>query len=96
MAKTLRVTQRSVKRWRRAWCEGGAAALASAGPHALPRLSPARFAHLEAELERGPPIHGFTGQRWTLMRIKTLPGRKIRGSRWRLESTASCHRPAWR
>ncbi|TLP59540.1 helix-turn-helix domain-containing protein [Microbispora triticiradicis] len=35
VAKTLRVTQRSVERWRRAWREGGTAALASAGPHVI-------------------------------------------------------------
>jgi len=75
VARTLRVTQRSVERWRRAWREGGTAALASAGPHALPRLSPARFTRLEVELERGPLAHGFDDQRWTLVRIKTLIGR---------------------
>ncbi|MGI5156478.1 helix-turn-helix domain-containing protein [Microbispora sp. CA-102843] len=42
VAQTLRVTQRSVERWRRAWREGGTAALASAGPHALPRPGSAR------------------------------------------------------
>ncbi|MFI1049560.1 helix-turn-helix domain-containing protein [Streptomyces griseoruber] len=28
----MRVTERTVRRWRRAWCEGGAAALKSKGP----------------------------------------------------------------
>ncbi|MEU6846310.1 hypothetical protein ABZ930_30995 [Streptomyces sp. NPDC046716] len=30
---------RSVERWRRAWRQGGTAALASVGPPKLPRLS---------------------------------------------------------
>ncbi len=50
-------------------------ALASAGPDALPRLTPAQFARLQAELERGPLAHGFAAQRWTLMRIQTAIGR---------------------
>ncbi|MEU7910696.1 winged helix-turn-helix domain-containing protein [Microbispora bryophytorum] len=75
IARTLRVTERSVERWRRAWREGGTAALASQGPVSLPKLSPEQFARLEAELERGPLAHGFADQRWTLMRIKTLIGR---------------------
>ncbi len=75
VARTLRVTERSVERWRHAWREGGAPALASKGPPSLPRLSAVQFTRLEAELERGPLAHGFADQRWTLMRIKTLIGR---------------------
>ncbi len=75
IARTLRVTERSVERWRRAWRDGGTAALASKGPVSLPKLSPQQFARLETELERGPLAHGFADQRWTLMRIKTLIGR---------------------
>lgn len=75
IARRLRVTERSVERWRRAWREGGVQALHSKGPPSLPRVSPAQFARLEAELERGPLAHGFADQRWTLMRIKQLIGR---------------------
>ncbi|MGW5683636.1 helix-turn-helix domain-containing protein, partial [Nonomuraea sp. NPDC003754] len=32
IARRLRVTERSVERWRRAWREGGAQALHSKGP----------------------------------------------------------------
>ncbi|WP_243879344.1 helix-turn-helix domain-containing protein [Streptomyces sp. KS 21] len=39
IAKDLRVSLRSVERWRRAWREGGMEALRSAGP-ACPRPSP--------------------------------------------------------
>ncbi|GGN99653.1 winged helix-turn-helix domain-containing protein [Microbispora bryophytorum] len=98
MARTLRVTERSVERWRRAWREGGTMALASKGPPSRPKLSPAQFARLEAELGRG-----FADERWTLMRIKTLIGRMfhigytvpgvwllLRRNGW------SCQRPARR
>ncbi|BFV60718.1 hypothetical protein KCMC57_up58220 [Kitasatospora sp. CMC57] len=40
-----------------------------------PRLGPDQIARLERELERGPLVHGWADQRWTLVRIKTLIGR---------------------
>jgi transposase len=73
---TPRVTPGSVRRWRRAWQQGGTAALKSKGPVSAERLSPQQWARLEAELRRGPLAHGFADdQRWTLSRIKTLIGR---------------------
>ncbi|MEV6756683.1 winged helix-turn-helix domain-containing protein [Streptomyces sp. NPDC051214] len=72
IAKQLRVSERSVERWRRAWRQGGTAALASAGPPKLPKLSDERFAELEQELARGPAVHGWEDQRWTLARIRAL------------------------
>ena len=76
IARDLRVTAGSVRRWRRAWQRGGPAALKSTGPVSRERLSPAQWARLEAELRRGPLAHGFASdQRWTLSRIKTLIGR---------------------
>ncbi|MFD7607505.1 helix-turn-helix domain-containing protein [Streptomyces mirabilis] len=39
IAKDLRVSVRSVQRWRQAWEEGGPSALRSQGPASLPRLS---------------------------------------------------------
>jgi putative transposase len=76
IARDLRVTAGSVRRWRRTWQQGGAAALKSRGPVSAERLSPAQWARLEAELRRGPLAHGFADdQRWTLVRIKTLIGR---------------------
>ncbi|WP_211269304.1 helix-turn-helix domain-containing protein [Saccharothrix syringae] len=58
IAKELRVSVRSVQRWRRPWAVGGSRALASAGPASLPRLDEARFARLEQELCKGPMTHG--------------------------------------
>jgi transposase len=76
IARDLRVTEGSVRRWRRSWREGGAEALKSRGPVSRERLSPQQFARLEAELRKGPLAHGFAGdQRWTLGRIKTLIGK---------------------
>ncbi len=76
VARDLRVTEGSVRRWHRAWRDGGARALRSKGPVSRERLSPQQFARLEAELRKGPLAHGFAGdQRWTLGRIKTLIGK---------------------
>jgi transposase len=76
IAADLRVTERTVRRWRQAWQDGGTAALRSRGPVSRERLSPQQRARLEAELREGPLAHGFAGdQRWTPGRIKTLIGR---------------------
>lgn len=77
IAKDLRVSVRSVQRWRRMWDEGGPRALRSQGPASLPRLSEKQFAQLEAELARGPAAHGWEDQRWTLHRVKTVIGRRF-------------------
>ena len=58
IARDLRVTPGSVRRWRRAWRHGGTAALKSTGPLSRERLSSQQWARLEAELRRGPLAHG--------------------------------------
>jgi len=76
IARDLRVTEGSVRRWHRTWRDGGAEALRSRGPVSRERLSPQQWARLELELRKGPLAHGFANdQRWTLGRIKTLIGR---------------------
>jgi transposase len=76
IARDLRVTEGSVRRWRRAWRDGGIEALRSKGPVSRERLSPQQWARLELELRKGALAHGFAGdQRWTLGRIKTLIGK---------------------
>ncbi|MFE7115576.1 winged helix-turn-helix domain-containing protein [Streptomyces sp. NPDC057654] len=95
IAKDLRVSERSVERWRRAWREGGMRALASKGPPKAPKLSGAQFAVLEGELARGPAAHGWEDQRWTLLRIRAVIARKFRiacsmAGVWRL-----MHRHGW-
>lgn len=69
------LTERSVKRWRRAWRERGRVGVLSQGSPGRSRLSTPQVARLERELERGPLIHGWADQRWTLARVKTLIGR---------------------
>ena len=61
IARDLRVTEGSVRRWHKAWRDGGAEALRSRGPVSRERLSPQQFARLEAELRKGPLAHGFAG-----------------------------------
>src|ERR671925_648569 len=76
IAHDLRVTEGSVRRWHKAWREGGDQALRSRGPVSREKLSPQQWARLEAELRKGPLAHGFANdQRWTLGRIKTLIGK---------------------
>jgi len=74
IARRLRVSRKSVVVWRRAWLDGGVAALASKGPGgAVSRLSDAQVRRLEAELDRGPAAHGWADdQRWTLARVADL------------------------
>ncbi|MFB6578521.1 winged helix-turn-helix domain-containing protein [Streptomyces sp. NPDC056402] len=80
IAKELRVSVRSVERWRRAWREGGMEALRSAGPANAPTVTDAQFAVLEEELRKGPSAHGFDDERWTLTRVQTLIRRHLRVS----------------
>ncbi|WP_435798839.1 IS630 family transposase [Streptomyces microflavus] len=77
IARDLRVSVRSVQRWRQAWAEGGPRSLRSQGPASLPRLSGKQFAQLESELAKGPAAHGWEDQRWTLSRVKTVIGRRF-------------------
>ncbi len=77
IAGELRVSIRSVQRWREAWASGGRPALVSKGPASLPRLRDELFAVLETELDRGAVEHGWPDQTWTLARVKTLIGRRF-------------------
>lgn len=74
IAAALRVSERSVERWRRAWRERGKVGVQSKGSPGRPRFGPAQMARLERELERGPLAHTWADQRWTLARVKTLIG----------------------
>ena len=64
IAHDLGVTEGSVRRWRRAWRDGGAEALRSRGPVSRERLSAQQWARLEAELRKGPLAHGFAGDQY--------------------------------
>ncbi|MFF7190426.1 helix-turn-helix domain-containing protein [Streptomyces sp. NPDC008222] len=71
IARELRVSVRSVQRWRQAWKVAGRDGVRSRGPASKPKLGDALFAVLEEELSKGPVAHGWPDQRWTLARIKT-------------------------
>ena len=77
IAAELRVTERSVRRWRQAWLAGGPAGLASKGPAARCLLDEQQLARLESVLEAGPLAAGFDDQRWTLARIRDLVARRF-------------------
>ncbi|RCG31783.1 winged helix-turn-helix domain-containing protein [Sphaerisporangium album] len=74
MARDLRISLRSVQRWKRDWRAGGDGALRSHGPASLPRLGERQLAALEQELRKEPVWHGWSDQRWTLSRVKTVIG----------------------
>ncbi|WP_103528488.1 winged helix-turn-helix domain-containing protein [Streptomyces sp. SM12] len=77
IARDLRISVRSVQRWRHAWAEGGTRTLRSHGPASLPRLSEKQFTQLEAELAKGQAAHGWEDRRWTPSRAKTVIGRRF-------------------
>jgi putative transposase len=76
IARELRVTQRSVERWRAAWTRGGPAALAPVGPVSREKLSERQWKKVAALLDAGPAVSGYEDdQRWTLARVADLIGR---------------------
>src|SRR5215470_9831122 len=72
IARSLRVSTKSVYQWRRAWRVGGDAALASKGPGGSTtcKLDGDQLARLSAVLDVGPAACGWDqDQRWTLARV---------------------------
>jgi transposase len=78
IAAELRVTEQSVRRWRKAWLAGGPAGLASKGQATRCRLDGQQLAELDAVLEAGPLAAGYDDQRWTLARVRDLAARRFR------------------
>lgn len=74
VARRLRVSARSVRRWRAAAANGGKPALASKGPGgAQCQLDEVQLKELERALDDGPAAHGWReDQRWTLARVAEL------------------------
>src|SRR6266545_305661 len=64
VARRLRVSTKSAYQWRRRWPGG-----------AICRLNTDQLERLRSELARGPAVHGWADQRWTLARITLLIGR---------------------
>lgn len=79
IARELRVSEKSVYQWRRAWKAGGREALHSKGaPGYDCRLGPHLQARLAAWLEERPAAHGWSDdQVWTAAGVCTLIGRKF-------------------
>jgi putative transposase len=97
VAQRLGVTRKSTSQWKRAWQQGGTAALASKGPGGSTcRLSDAQLTRLETELDAGPAAHGWTDdQRWTLARITCLIN-ELFGISYTLRGTSYLmHRLGW-
>lgn len=80
IAAELRVSERSVQRWRRTWLAGGAPGLASKGQGARCRLSGDQLAELDRVLEDGPAASGWEDQRWTLARVRDLVAARFKVS----------------
>ena len=74
VAARLRVTPRSVRRWKRAFDRGGEDALVSKGPGGVAcLLDEVQLKTLQQALDDGPAAHGWVeDQRWTLARITRL------------------------
>ena len=77
IAAELRVSERSVRRWRPAWLDGGAAGLASRGQATRCRLGEQQLAALDAALDAGPLAAGWADQRWTLARVRDLVAQRF-------------------
>ena len=78
IAAELRVSERSVRRWRQAWQAGGEAGLASRGQAAQCRLDEQQLAALDLALEAGPLAAGWEDQRWALARVRDLVAGKFK------------------
>jgi transposase len=72
IAAELRVTGRSVRRWRQAWLAWGAPRLTYRGQAARCRL-----AELDRVLDAGPLAAGWQDQRWTLALIRDLVAKRF-------------------
>jgi transposase len=70
VARELEVSRQSVSRWYADWQKGGAKALKAAGRAGrMPRLSDAQLRQVDRALRRGPQVHGFAANLWTLDRV---------------------------
>ena len=70
VARQLGVTHQVVSEWRKAWQQGGRAALRSAGRVGRPaKLSTAQLAKVEKALAKGAEANGYVADLWTLPRV---------------------------
>ncbi len=97
VARKLRVSRKSAYVWHKAWRTAGAEALVSKGPGGPPcRLNAAQVERLEAALDAGPAVWGWTeDQRWTLARVTMLVGRLFHVSYTPRGISYLLHRLGW-
>jgi transposase len=97
VARSLEVSQKSARTWRRTWAAGGVDALASRGrPGPKTKLNSQQVARLEQALQAGPAAAGWTeDQRWTLARVATLIGRMFHVSYSLKGAALLLHRMGW-
>src|SRR5438445_10577119 len=70
IARQLGVSHQVVSEWRKAWRQGGRAALRSAGRVGRPaKLSRAQLAKVERALAKGADANGYLTDLWTLPRV---------------------------
>ncbi|MFJ9552058.1 winged helix-turn-helix domain-containing protein [Streptomyces erythrochromogenes] len=90
IAGMVGVHAESVRRWRRAWENGGAQAMRRRPASGRrPKLGDAQVEKVRAALERGAQAHGFEADLWTLERVGVVVERVTgvslsRASVWRL------------
>src|SRR4051794_10078229 len=78
IASELRVSEKSVRDWRRRWAAGGTEALTSAGPGGSDcKLTGDQLKQLAGMLDDGPVVHGWDDARWTLARVAQLIERRF-------------------
>lgn len=97
VARTLEVSEKSARAWRRTWADGGVEALASSGPPGpKSKLDERQIARLEQALLDGPAAAGWDeDERWTLARVAKLIGRMFHVS-YSLKGVALLlHRLGW-
>jgi transposase len=73
VARELEVSRQSVSRWYADWQRAGTTALKAAGRAGrTPRLSEAQLGQVDRALRRGPRLHGFATDLWTLDRVAAV------------------------
>ncbi|TDC01283.1 transposase [Micromonospora fluostatini] len=78
IASELRVSEKSVRQWRRRWAAGGTAALASSGPGGSDcKLDGGQRKQLAVVLDEGPVAQGWADARWTLARVAEVIERRF-------------------
>src|SRR3954467_4636273 len=78
IASELRVSEKSVREWRRRWTAGGTPPPASAGVGGADgKLSAEQQKHLAGMLDEGPVVQGWVDASWTLARVAEVIERRF-------------------